>query len=79
MRVRAIIEIKDDAFGYARGVLLMLFAYHLVTLSCAAMNYPTYDKELVASCQKMKRCRAYILILAKETCIHTNHKPLQFL
>jgi hypothetical protein len=52
-------------------------ACHSETLSDAVCKYPTYDKEM---CSIVKACfqwRHYIL--GRETIIHTNHKPLQFM
>ena len=40
-------------------------------------RYPTYDKELCAIVQACKQWKHYIV--GKETIIHTDHKPLQFL
>ena len=41
------------------------------------MNYPTYDKELYALVQSVKKLKHYLL--GKETIIHTDHQPLQYL
>jgi hypothetical protein len=51
--------------------------YHSDTLSNVVCKYPTYDKEIysiVKSCPQWRHC-----ILGKETSIHTDHKPLQFM
>eukprot|EP01018_Ginkgo_biloba_P018952 Gb_14582 [translate_table: standard] len=74
-------EIEADASGYAMGVVLIQegrsIAYYSETFSGVVLNYPTYDRELYAMHQAVKHWRAYIL--GKETVIHTDHKPLQFL
>jgi len=54
-----------------------LVVYHSVTFSDTVWRYPTCDKELYAIIQSCKKWKHYIL--RKETIIHTNHKPLQFL
>jgi hypothetical protein len=41
------------------------------------INYPTYDKELYALVQSVKKWKHYLL--GKETIIHTDHQPLQYL
>ena len=52
-------------------------AYHRKTFFVIVHRYPTYDKELYAIVQACKQWKHYIL--GKETIIHTDHKPLQFL
>jgi hypothetical protein len=39
--------------------------------------YPTYDKELYALVQSVKKWKHYLI--GKETIIHTDHQPLQYL
>jgi hypothetical protein len=51
--------------------------YHSETLSDVVCKYPTYDKEMYSIVQACHRWRYYIL--GKETIIHTDHKPLQFM
>jgi hypothetical protein len=46
--------------------------YHIVIC-----KYPTYDKEMYSIVQSYHQWRHYIL--GKETIIHTDHKPLQFM
>ena len=41
------------------------------------MGYPTYDKELYALVQSVKKWKHYLM--GKETIIHTDHQPLQYL
>ena len=52
-------------------------AYHSETLSDAVRKYPTYDKEMYYIVQAYQQWKHYIL--GKETVIHTDHKPLQFM
>jgi hypothetical protein len=52
-------------------------AYHSETLSDVIHKYPTYDKEMYSIVQACRQWRHYIL--GKETIIHTDHKPLQFM
>jgi hypothetical protein len=41
------------------------------------INYPTYDKELYALVQSVKKWKNYLL--GKETIIHTDHEQLKYL
>jgi hypothetical protein len=74
-------EIKIDANGYAMGAVLMKYrkpiCYHSETFNQVVVNYPTYDKELYALVQSVKKWKHYLL--GKETIIHTDHHPLQYL
>jgi hypothetical protein len=74
-------EIETDASDYAVGVVLTQhdhpMAYHSETLSDVVRKYPTYDKEMYSIVQACRQWRHYIL--GKETVIHTDHKPLQFM
>ena len=74
-------EIETDAGGYAMGTLLMQHRnpifYHSETFTQAVINYPTYDKELYALVQSVKKWKHYLM--GKETIIHTDHQPLQYL
>jgi hypothetical protein len=51
--------------------------FHSETFNGAVINYPTYDKELYALVQSVKKWKHYLL--GKETIVHTNHQPLQYL
>jgi hypothetical protein len=51
--------------------------YHSETFSQVVVNCPTYDKELYALVQSVKKWKHYLL--GKETIIHTDHQPLQYL
>jgi hypothetical protein len=74
-------EIEIDANGYTMGAVLMQYhkpiCYHFETFNQAIVNYPTYDKELYALVQSVKKWNHYLL--GKETIIHTDHQPLQYL
>jgi hypothetical protein len=74
-------EIEIDALDYAVGTILAQHghpvAYHSDTLSDVVHKYPTYDKEMYSIVQSCRQWRHYIL--GKETIIHTDHKPLQFM
>jgi hypothetical protein len=72
------LEIKIDSSGYAMGAVLMQYrkpiCYHYETFNQVVLNYPTYDKELSALVQSVKKWKHYLL--GKETRIHTYHQPL---
>ena len=74
-------EIETYALDYAVGTVLTQHghpvAYHSETLSDAIHKYPTYDKEMYSIVQACRQFKHYIL--GKETIIHTDHKPLQFI
>ena len=50
--------------------------YHSETFTSAIVNYPTYDKELYALVQSVKKWKHYLM--GKETIIHIDHQPLQY-
>jgi hypothetical protein len=74
-------EIETDASEYAIGAVLMQqrkpICYHSETFTKVVINYPTYDKELYALVQSVKKWKHYLM--GKETIIHTYHQPLQYL
>jgi hypothetical protein len=74
-------EIKTYASGYTMGAVLMQYrkpiCYHSETFNQVVVNYPTYDNELYALVQSVKKWKHYLL--GKETIIHTIHQPLQYL
>jgi hypothetical protein len=74
-------EIETDASDYAIGSVLTqhghLVAYHSETLSDTVRKYPTYDKEMYSIVQACLQWKHYIL--GKETVIHIDHRPLQFI
>jgi hypothetical protein len=63
------------------GVVLMQYrkpiCYHSETFNQVVGNYPTYDKELYALVQSIKKWKHYFL--GKEKIIHTYCQPLQYL
>jgi hypothetical protein len=81
LNLKKTFEIETDASGYAMGVVLMQYCkpicYHYETFNQAVVNYRTYDKELYALVQSVKKWKHYLL--GKETIIHINHQPLQYL
>ena len=74
-------EIQTDASDYAMGAVLTQHSkpicYHFETFNPAVVNYPTYDKELYALVQSVKKWKHYLM--GKETVINTDHQPLQYL
>jgi hypothetical protein len=54
-----------------------LVCYHYEMFHGGVLNYPTYDKELYSLVQVVKKWKHYIM--GKETIIHANHQPLQYL
>jgi hypothetical protein len=74
-------ENETDALDYVVGVVLTQHGHPMVChsemLSDVVFNYPTYDKEIYFIVKDSFQCRNYIL--GKETIIHTDHKPLQFM
>jgi hypothetical protein len=79
--LQKLFEIEIDASGYVMGTVLMQYrkpiCYHSETFNQVVFNYPTYDKELYALFQSVKKRKHYLL--GKETIIHTYHHPLQYL
>jgi hypothetical protein len=71
-------EIETDANIYAMGVVLTQYrkpiCYHSKTFNQVVVNYPTYDKELYALIQSVKKWKHYLL--GKEIIIHTDHQTL---
>ena len=51
--------------------------YHYETFSKTIINDPTYHKELYALVQSVNNLKHYLM--GKETSIHTDHQPLQYL
>ena len=70
-----------DVSDYAMGAVLMHhgkpISFHSETFNGAVTKYPTYDKELYALVQSVKKWKNYLM--GKETIIHTDHQPLQYL
>uniref|UniRef100_A0A2N9GVB3 RNA-directed DNA polymerase n=1 Tax=Fagus sylvatica TaxID=28930 RepID=A0A2N9GVB3_FAGSY len=74
-------EIECDASGVGIGAVLMQegrpIAYFSEKLSGAALNYPTYDKELYALVWALETWQHYLW--PKEFVIHTDHESLKHL
>jgi hypothetical protein len=74
-------EIETEASGYAMGAVLMQYrkpiCYHSETFNQVVVNYTTYEKELYGLVQSIHKWKHYLLW--KETIIHTDHQPLQYL
>ena len=72
---------ENDASDYAMGSILMqegkLICYHSETFSGAILNYSTYDKEMYALVQAIKKWKYYLMW--KEIIIHIDHQPLMYL
>ena len=79
--IRHPFEIQKDANDYAMGVVLMQHGkpilFHSKIFDGAVTKYPTYDKELYALVQSVKKWKHYLM--GKETIIHTDHQPLKYL
>ena len=74
-------EIECDASGFGIGAVLMQdrrpIAYFSEKLNGAALNYPTYDKELYALVRALETWQHYLW--PKEFVIHTDHESLKHL
>jgi hypothetical protein len=74
-------EIECDASGIGIGAVLMQegrpVAYFSEKLSGAALNYPTYDKEIYALVRALENWQHYLW--PKEFVIHTDHESLKHL
>ena len=74
-------DIQTDASDYVMGTFLLQhgkpISFHSEMVNGAVINYPTYDKELYALLQSVKKWKHYLM--GKETIIHTDHQLLQYL
>jgi hypothetical protein len=75
LNLRQPFEIQTDARNYAMGAVLLQHGkpifFHSGTFNGVVINYPTYDKELYALVQSVKKWKHYLL--GKETIVHTDH------
>jgi hypothetical protein len=64
-------EVETNASGYAMGAILMQggrpICYHYEVFHAVVLNYPTYDKEIYALVQDVKKWKHYLM--GKETII----------
>lgn len=69
-------EVERDASGYAMGVVLMHgerpLYFHSEVFHGVVLNYPTYNKELYAMVQVVKKWKHYTM--GKETVIQIPHR-----
>ncbi|KAK0595339.1 hypothetical protein LWI29_005754 [Acer saccharum] len=74
-------EIECDASGLGIGAVLLQegrpIAYFSEKISGAALNYPTYDKEMYALIRALETWQHYLW--PKEFVIHTDHESLKHL
>jgi len=67
--------VETDASWYAMGAVLMQggrpVCYDFEVFHGVVLNYPTYDKELYAMVQVVKKWKHYLM--GKETIIHIDH------
>ena len=74
-------EIQIDASDYAMGVVLMQhgkpISFHSKNFNGVVTNYTAYDKELYELVQRVNKLKHYLM--GKDTIIHTDHRPLQYL
>ncbi|KAL5801030.1 hypothetical protein ACOSQ3_032662 [Xanthoceras sorbifolium] len=74
-------EIECDASGIGMGAVLMQegrpIAFFSEKISGAALNYPTYDKEMYALVRALETWQHYLW--PKEFVIHTDHESLKHL
>ena len=74
-------KIQTDVSHYVMGAVLLPhgkpITFHSETFNGVVTNYPTYDKELYVLIQSVKKLKHYLM--GKETIVHTDHQPLQYL
>ena len=74
-------EVETYVSRYAMGVVLMLggrpICHHYEVFHGAILKYPTYDKELYALVQVVRKWKHYLM--GKEIINHMDHQSLQYL
>ncbi len=74
-------EVQMDVSDYAMGEVLLQhgkpISFHSEIFNGAITNCPTYEKELYALVQCVKKWKHYLI--GKDTIIHIDHQPLQYL
>jgi hypothetical protein len=74
-------DIETNDSDYVVGAVLTQHGhpvtYHSETLSDTVQKCPTYDIEMYSIMQAYRQWKHYIL--GKETIVHNDHKPLQFI
>jgi hypothetical protein len=74
-------KVEKGASGYAMGAFFMqggrIVSYHSKIFHAIFLNFPTYEKEIYASVQAIKKRNPYLM--GKDTIIHTDHQSLQYL
>lgn len=72
--------IDTNTSDYIMVTILMqgrrLTYYYFENFTRVILNYLTYDKELYALVQAMKKWKHYLM--GKETIIHTDYQPLSY-
>lgn len=72
---------ETNASDYAIGAILLKegkpICYHSKNFSRAILKYLTYDKEMYALVQDVKKWKHYLM--GKETIIHTDNQTLKYL
>ena len=76
--LRKPLEIQTNARDYAMGVVLLQhgkpISFHSEIFNGVVTNYPTYEKEIYALVESVKKWKHYLM--GKDTIIHTDHQPL---
>ena len=70
-------EIQNNPSSYAMGSILMQHKEPIWYHSETIIKYATYEKELYALVQSVKKWKHYLM--GKETNMHTDQQPLQYL
>jgi hypothetical protein len=78
LRETRVLQVETNSSRYAMGEVLMqggrIIFYHYEIFHRVVFNYPTYDKELYALIQVVKKWKHYMM--GKETIIHMDQQYL---